>query len=92
MNELRQQLVHLLHVKCSLAVWIFELPFVFWQKRAGGIEIVFLCLVIKRQRVELAAQGLVIPKLAPLCAKVRAFVFDAQVLMNRSFSLRECDF
>jgi hypothetical protein len=30
--------------------------------------------------------------LAALCAKVRAFVFDAQLLMNHSFGLCERDF
>lgn len=91
-NELHQQMVHLLEVMCGVALWIFELTFVFRQERTGGIEIVFLCLVVKRQRVELAAQGFVIAELAPLCTEVCAFVFDAQVLMNRSFCLRQRDF
>ena len=85
-------MVHLLDMLGRVAVWIFELTFVLRQQRAGGVEIVFLCLVVKRQRVELAAQGFVIAELAPLCTEVCAFVFDAQVLMNRSFCLRQRDF
>ena len=92
MDELHQQMVHLLDMLGRVAVWIFELTFVLRQQRAGGVEIVFLCLVVKRQRIELAAQGLVVAKFAALCAKVCAFVFDALVLMNRSLGLCECDF
>jgi hypothetical protein len=48
--------------------------------------------VVEGQRIELAAQGFVVAQLAALCAKVCAFVFDAQVLMNRSLGLCERDF
>lgn len=91
-NELHQQMVHFLEVQRSIALWIFELAFVLRQEWAGRIEIVLLCLVVKRQWVELAAQGFVIAQLASVCTQVCAFVFDAQVLMNRSFCLRERDF
>jgi len=85
-------MVHLLHMLGSVAVGVFELTFVLRQQWACSVEIVFLSLVVEGQRIELAAQGFVVAQLAALCAKVCAFVFDAQVLMNRSLGLCERDF
>jgi hypothetical protein len=48
--------------------------------------------VVKRQRIELAAEGFVVAQPASLWAKVCAFIFDAQLLMNLSFGLCERDF
>ena len=92
MDELHQQMIHLLDVQGGVAVWIVELTLVLRQQRAGGVEIVVLGFGVKRQRVELAAQRFVVTQLAPLCAQVCAFVFDTQALMNCSFCLCECDF
>ena len=91
-DELPQQMVHLLDMQGGIAVRIFELTFVLRQQRAGAVEIVFQRLVVKRQRVELAAQGFLVAQLASFYAKVCAFVFNAQALMKRSFGLCECDF
>jgi hypothetical protein len=85
-------MVHLLHMQGSVAVGFFELAFVLRQQWACCVEIVLLSPVVEGQWIELAAQGLVVAQLAALCAKVCAFVFDAQVLMNRSLGLCECDF
>ena len=85
-------MVHLLHMLGRVAVGVFELAFVLRQQWACCVEIVFLSLVVEGQGIELAAQGFVVAQLAALCAKVCAFVFDAQVLMNRSLGLCECDF
>jgi hypothetical protein len=85
-------MVNLLHMLGSVAVGVFELTFVLRQQWACSVEIVFLSLVVEGQRIELAAQGFVVAQLAALCAKMCAFVFDAQVLMNRSFGLCERDF
>ena len=85
-------MVHLLHMQSRVAVGVFELTFVFRQQWACSVEIVFLGLVVEGKRIELAAQRFVIAQLAALCAKVCAFVFDAQVLMHRSLGLCECDF
>jgi hypothetical protein len=48
--------------------------------------------VVERQWIKLAAQRFVVAQFAALCAKVCALVFDAQMLMNRSFGLCERDF
>lgn len=92
MDELRQQMVHLFDMQGGFAIRIFELTLVLMQQRAGGVEIVFLCLWVVRQGVELAAQGFVVAHLASLCTKVCAFIFNAQVLMNSSFCFCESDF
>lgn len=85
-------MIHLLEMHSGLAIRVFELTFVLGQERAGGVEIVFFCLLVERQRVELATQGFVVAQLAPLFTKVCAFIFNAQVLMNSNFCLGECDF
>ena len=85
-------MVHLFEMQSGVAVWIFELTSVLRQERTGSVEIVLLGLVVERQRIELAAQRFVVAQLASLPAKVRACVFDAQVLMNRGFFLCERNF
>lgn len=59
-EKLHQQMVHLFDMKSRVTVWIFQLAFVLWQQRARFVEIIFLGLVVKRQRIELAAQGFVV--------------------------------
>lgn len=85
-------MMHCLEMRGCIAVWIFQLTLVLWQKRTGCIEIIFFGFVIERQRVEFATQRFGITEFAALCAKVRASVFNAQMLDDRGLISGERNF
>lgn len=57
MDQLLQQMIHFLQMLGGFAVRTLQLTLVLRQQRAAGVEIVGIGLVVKGQRVELAAEG-----------------------------------